>query len=329
MKILLYEWSGIMQRDVKSVLRRNGHEVIPFSYESPDWNYDEYMYTNMKRYIDGNNFDLVMSMLFFPTIADLCHETGIPYLAWVYDSPFVIHRSDALRYEEVYAFVFDRTLVNRLQNDGLRVFYQPLAVDTVRLDEMEITADEYHKWALDASFVGQLYQREDKGAENSIERARYETSVQRIECVKALYDICNFKLFCNKQGNLPELGGLEMSGTVMYYSEMPKVFRLSKINLNVTLKTIESGIPLRALDIMGAGGFLMSNPQEEMLENFEVGKEFEIYRSKEELCEKTKYYLKNDALRADIAHRGYMRVKEFFSYERRFCEMFEQMGLAF
>ena len=72
MKILLYEWSGIMQRDVKAVLRRNGHEVIPFSYESPDWKYDEYMFTNMKQYVERYQVDMILSMLFFPTIADLC-----------------------------------------------------------------------------------------------------------------------------------------------------------------------------------------------------------------------------------------------------------------
>lgn len=329
MKILLYEWSGIMQRDVKAVLRRHGHEVIPFSYESPDWKYDEYMFTNMKQYVEKYQVDVILSMLFFPTIADLCHEMGLPYLAWVYDSPFVIHRREALFHEEVYAFVFDRKRAEELRAEGLRVFHQPLAVDTVRLDGMEITDGDYRKWGADASFVGQLYQKEEGEIENSLERAQYETSLRRMECVKALNGICNFKLFSGKKGCIPELGDLEMCGSVMYYNEMPKVFRLSKVNLNVTLQTIESGIPLRALDIMGAGGFLMTNPQEELLEHFQAGRDIETYESTEELCEKTVYYLNNDGLRAEIARRGHEQVKAQFSYEKQFMEMFSQMGLAF
>ena len=45
---------------------------------------------------------------------------------------------------------------------------------------------------------------------------------------------------------------------------MPKIFKCSKINLNMTLRSIKSGIPQRAFDIMGCGGFLMSNYQPEL-----------------------------------------------------------------
>ena len=53
--------------------------------------------------------------------------------------------------------------------------------------------------------------------------------------------------------------------------ELPCVFRYSKLNLNPTLKSIQSGIPLRALDIMGAKGVLLSNFQPELVEYFEDG----------------------------------------------------------
>ena len=54
---------------------------------------------------------------------------------------------------------------------------------------------------------------------------------------------------------------------------MPLIFRESKINLNITLRSITSGMPLRALDIMGAGGFLLSNYQQELAENYIDGEE--------------------------------------------------------
>ena len=47
---------------------------------------------------------------------------------------------------------------------------------------------------------------------------------------------------------------------------MPYVFRNSRINLNITLRSIKSGIPLRCMDIYGAGGFLLSNYQTDLFD---------------------------------------------------------------
>ena len=112
-------------------------------------------------------------------------------------------------------------------------------------------------------------------------------------------------------------------GTVDYQREMPEVFRHSKINLNITLRSIQSGIPLRALDIMGAGGFLLSNYQQELAEQFEDGKELALYASAEELVEKSRYYLLHEEERREIAYHGYLKVQRLFSYEVRVKQMLE------
>ena len=52
---------------------------------------------------------------------------------------------------------------------------------------------------------------------------------------------------------------------------MPLVFQNSKINLNITLRSIKNGIPLRAIDIMGAGGFLLTNYQNDFGLHFTDG----------------------------------------------------------
>lgn len=68
-----------------------------------------------------------------------------------------------------------------------------------------------------------------------------------------------------------------------YYTVMNKIFYLSKINLNITLPSIESGIPQRVLDIMGSGGFVLTNYQPEIEEVFEIGKDIEVFHTLEEL----------------------------------------------
>ena len=112
-------------------------------------------------------------------------------------------------------------------------------------------------------------------------------------------------------------------GPVKYLDEMPCVFRCSKLNLNPTLKSIQSGIPLRALDIMGAGGVLLSNFQPELAEYFEDGQDLILYSSMEEAVDKASYYLQHDELRKILAENGYRKVKEFFTYPDRIQKMLE------
>ena len=66
-------------------------------------------------------------------------------------------------------------------------------------------------------------------------------------------------------------------------TEMPLIFHGSKINLNTTSKPIRTGIPLRVFDIMGCGGFVLSNYQPELCEFFEPGVHFDYYTSQDEL----------------------------------------------
>ena len=90
--------------------------------------------------------------------------------------------------------------------------------------------------------------------------------------------------------------------------EMPFVFRQSKINLNFTMRSIQTGIPQRIWDVMACKGFLITNDQPEIHEYFTVGKHLETYESVEELLEKINYYLTHDDEREKIANSGYEEV---------------------
>ena len=98
---------------------------------------------------------------------------------------------------------------------------------------------------------------------------------------------------------------------------MTQVFRAIKINLCPVIKANKSGIPLRALDVMGAGGFLLSSYQPELYEYFIDGQECVMYTSIEDCIDKADFYLKNDDLRKSIAIAGKERIKSEFRYEDR------------
>lgn len=119
------------------------------------------------------------------------------------------------------------------------------------------------------------------------------------------------------------LKNVRARGYADYYKEMPSIFAKSRVNLNISLKTIRTGIPLRAIDVMGCGGFLISNFQEELAEHFVLGEECVVYESLEDLCVKTEYYLKHEAERKKIAAAGFEKVKRDFTFEERIKKMLE------
>lgn len=115
--------------------------------------------------------------------------------------------------------------------------------------------------------------------------------------------------------------GVQNQGPVDYYDHMPNVFANSKINLNITLRSIRTGIPLRAMDIMGSGGFLLSNYQEEFLQYFEPEEDFVYYEDTEDLLKKVEYYLSHDKERMEIAQNGYRKMRENHTMQSRAEEM--------
>ena len=124
----------------------------------------------------------------------------------------------------------------------------------------------------------------------------------------------------NAVNNLTEITNM---GPVDYYNEMPFVFNNSRINLNISLRSIQTGIPLRAMDIMGAGGFLMSNWQADFFDFFIPGEDLMLFESHDDLISKCHYYLTHEKEREQIAANGYGKIKENHTYEIRFRQIFE------
>lgn len=108
---------------------------------------------------------------------------------------------------------------------------------------------------------------------------------------------------------------------------MPKIFKCSRINLNMTNRPIRTGLPLRIFDILGAGGFLLTNYQAEIPELFEIGTDLAVYESQEDLLYQIGYYLEHEELRREIAENGQRKVRDEYSYRSRMGEIL-RVGLS-
>lgn len=130
-------------------------------------------------------------------------------------------------------------------------------------------------------------------------------------------------LFTDSQTeNLPLV---HIHAPVNYLSEMPQIFHDSEINLNMTIPNIKTGIPLRVWDILGSGGFALTNYQPEFDGIFQAGDTLEIFEDKEELLEKTTFYLEHDSIRNKIARQGLELVTKEHNYTIRIKQMLRQI----
>lgn len=150
-----------------------------------------------------------------------------------------------------------------------------------------------------------------------------------IERRRALIELSkHYKVNVYSNSDVSDLLRIQYCGSVDYWSEMPKVFHASKINLNFTIPNIKSGIPLRIWDVLGSGGFLLTNYQAEIPLFFEEGKDLVCFDGIDDLREKTGYYLTHEEERRAIAEHGYRKVKGTHNYIERIRAMLAQIENA-
>ncbi|MBO5056283.1 MAG: glycosyltransferase [Lachnospiraceae bacterium] len=150
------------------------------------------------------------------------------------------------------------------------------------------------------------------------------TNKERVLLLTLLAKYFHVKLFTT---SAPKLPGVHTYSTVDYVSEMPMVFKCSKINLNITLRTIRNGIPQRVIDIMGCRSLVLTNYQKDIEEYFKDGRDLLMYSSVEEALDKCKYYLTHKEEADKIRLNGYKIVRDQFSYEHQLNRIWELSGL--
>lgn len=156
--------------------------------------------------------------------------------------------------------------------------------------------------------------------------AQYYISVkvaeqERLRILKKLSNTFNVDIYTRSDtSSMPKIHN---RGYAKSLTEMPLIFNNSKININITAKSIRSGLSLRIFDVLGCGGFLITNYQAELPDFFEIGKDLVTYESLDDLINKCNYYLKHTDERMEIADNGYKKVKQFHSYDTRLIQMID------
>jgi len=93
-------------------------------------------------------------------------------------------------------------------------------------------------------------------------------------------------------------------------------------NLKSFLNKKRKQIKGRNFEIPGCGGFLLTNPADNLEDYYIFGKEIAVFNNTDELIDKIKYYLTHNKERETITRAGYQRTIKEHTYEKRFQEIF-------
>ncbi len=394
MRLLVYRWRSLTNYDIEDELKRMDLEFDVFD-DHCDLSvfHDDHFVEIVKEYLWQKTYDAVFTVNYFTPIAEACHEMGILYISWSYDSPMRIETDKGLYFDTTKIFAFDALEVEEVKEKyGIsNVYHLPLAVSTRRFDRYIPSSAERKKYNAEVSFIGQLYDnglyydlqnvpeywQEYIRALTDVQLDTYGKDIMRPALTEEVRKEISTPEFMNAIGNAVYLKGeprpkiiqelflwiwmcrnvtfrerlmileligrhypfkfysyqkseilknVEQCGEVNWFDEMPKVFKCSKINLNISVRKIVSAIPQRCLDIMGCGGFLLSNYQPELAE-LVPNDACVMYESISDAYEKAEYYLEHDDERRKIAAKGYEVMKKDFTYRDRLETMFKMTGI--
>ncbi len=384
MKILFPEWKSFGNEDIIAAFRELGHTVETIPFSNKEVHHNEELENQLAQQIRDCAPDFVFTFNYFPIISLACKKADMRYVAWIYDSPFVLLYSYTIIYPGNYIFVFDKEQYLEFHKAGIpTVHYLPLAANTERLRAMtDFSTFRATPWYNQAkiAFVGSLYTEKHQFYQRlegispytrgyleglmaaqkqvygynfiqellskdiiddmmrilpmqpdptSVESTEYLyaqyvinrqiTATERAELLTAIGEKYSYDLYTPDR-NL-QLPGCINHGPVDYYDYAPYVFKTAKINLNISLRSIVNGMPLRIFDICGAGGFLLTNYQADFLDYFVPGEDFEYFESKQDMLNKIDYYLSHEDERTAIAKNGFEKIAAAHTYKHRVEEM--------
>lgn len=401
MKILYFKWNSFGADDIQEAFICLGHEVVIMPWDQDAIYRDEKLQTKVIERFRNEKAEIAFSSDYYPPIAVACHEEGIPYISWIYDSPYISLYSFTAGFETNHIFVFDREVYEEFERNSIStVHYMPLAANPKRLRRM--IEDEVQQELFNESifcnqgmiaFVGAMYDEEHtffrklKGISDSargylegviaVQKQIWGYNLVRSLMRKDVLDEMNrvypltfdkdcvagldyvYAEYCvnreitarermeyiaeigkrfsqrdsgialdlytiNEELNIP---GVCNHGFVGPEKIAPFVYDRSKINLNITLRSIHSGIPLRVFEILGSGGFLLSNYQADFADCYVDGEDYVSFGSKEDMLDKIEYYLSHDKERSEIAANGFNKTIEQHTYEDRISKMLDICGL--
>lgn len=260
-------------------------------------------------------------------LKDVKKDTGEQKDRWLYDVSLVGSLyNEKSPYDDLKMDDFDRGFADglieaQLKLPGLDLVYEVLDKRTIESIKNAKNAQGINPWQ--NYVMADAFTDTDQYIAANYYLAMRISEQERIRFLNMLAENFNVELFT--RSNTSKLKGVRVHGGVSTHKEMPRIFYQSKINLNITIRSIQTGLSQRVWDVLGSEGFLLTNYQMEVPEYLEIGKDLDCFESPLELKEKVAYYLEHDEERIEIARHGYETVKAKYTCRHQVAEILKRV----
>lgn len=290
----------------RSALQGMGHDVLPFDFVEREQAVGrERMNRELREFVLENDPDLAFFFLFrdeiaFDTIRSLTAD-GVRTVNWFAD--------DHWRFENFsrhYAPAF--SLVATTDADAIPKYA------ATGYGSVVLTQWAFNKYGPQPSvdglqhyvtFVGQAY-----GDRPKTIRALRRAELQ-VDC-----------------------WGMGWKNGRLSHEEMADVFATSRVNLNLggayrgrlgRRRPAQSQIKARPFEILGCGGFLLTDRAPRLAEYLSIGEELAAFEDRADLVRQATRWLEREDERRAIARAGRERVLAEHTYDHRFAEIFARV----
>ena len=96
-------------------------------------------------------------------------------------------------------------------------------------------------------------------------------------------------------------------------------------NIKNTIDPFKMQIKGRIFEVLGSGGFLISEYVENLSDYYKIDKEIILFKNLLDFKKKVEYYLENEMEREIVRKAGYIRSINEHTYEKRFNEIFKNI----
>lgn len=140
--------------------------------------------------------------------------------------------------------------------------------------------------------------------------------------------VSDFGLYLYGDNGWEELVGnkVKFMGWIDNRTDLPRLYNASRINLNISKPQAKSTLPLRAFDICGCGGFMLTDYRYDVATLFNRDEEVVVYNDKDDLRRKAEYYLTHPEERSEIAKRVQRRVFSEHTFKVRMEHLIDTMS---
>jgi spore maturation protein CgeB len=250
--------------------------------------------------------------LFSETLRIIKNEMNIPLIAYIWDDPFY---SYAGRYTDEYrktnfekgmtlydhVFVYDTYYLEEIRRRGVdQATYLPLAGDPNRYNCLDIKEEDRKQFEYDVCFVGVPYPN----------RVEILNSLSQFK-VGAFGDSWD-KYFLRRGKKLPSYYKGKATG-----EKVLKIYRSSKIALNIHDPEAKDGANTRTFDILACGARELVDYKKSLETHFKIGEEIITYRDPDELHKLIAYFCQNIKELESISERGRQRVLKEHTWHHR------------